>query len=519
MNLQVLKIASRSAVFELDNTSCYFSDMQYDLYLNNESIIQGGNANVISVYHLLPDTNYELTLTCGGVETTTKFQTLLESFLLDVIKFGAIPDGKTNCTAAIQAAILCCPVGGTVRLPAGVYASGPIFLKSDMTLLLEKDAVLLGIPDRSFYPILPGVTLAANEQEEYYLGTWEGNPLSSFASLITGISVQNVNITGEGIVDANAQNGDWWKDEKHKKISWRPRTVFLNDCKNITIHGVTLRNSYSWTLHPYFCSDLRILDVKIWNPPDSPNTDGIDPESCQDVEIIGSHISVGDDCISIKSGKLFMGLARKTPSQNICIRNCLMERGHGGVAIGSEVAAGIRNIHISQCLMRNTDRGLRVKTRRGRGKLAVLNDIFLENICMEHVLTPLAVNMFYFCDPDGHSAYVYSKDSLPVDDRTPYIGRLVCRNVLCTDCSVAGVYLYGLPEMPIEEVTLENFTISFSPDAQEGFAAMMDHVEKLRRRGIFARNVKFLRLKNVKIVGGENTETDLDGISQLEKET
>jgi len=519
MNFRSLKILSRSAAFELDNESCYFSDSLYKLYLNGKIVVQDGNTNVFSIYNLVPDTQYELTLNDGSTKKSLLFKTPMESFLLDVTKFGAVPDGKTDCTAALQAAVLCCPSGGTVCFPAGVYVSGPLFLKSDCTLLLEKDAVILGIPDRKHYPILPGVTLSADEQSEYYLGTWEGNPLSSYASLITGVNVQNVNITGEGILDANAQNGDWWVDEKHKRGAWRPRTIFLNHCKNVTIHGVTIRNSYSWTLHSYFCCELQCLDISIWNPPDSPNTDGIDTESCEQVEMIGSHISVGDDCISIKSGKIFMGLARRTPSRTTIIRNCFMERGHGGVAIGSEVAAGVYDVHITQCLMRYTDRGLRVKTRRGRGRLAVLDGIFLENIRMEHVLTPIAVNMFYFCDPDGHSAYVYSKEPLPVDERTPSIGRLVCRKVRCTDCSVAGVYLYGLPEMPIEEVRLEDLFISFSPDAKEGFAAMMDYVEKIRCRGVFARNVHLLQLKDVIVEGGWIPEIDVEGIAQLKKET
>lgn len=519
MSFRPIKVLSRSAVFELDNESCYFADLSYDLCLDGKLVVQGGDTNVFSLYDLMPDTQYEITLNDGYAKESLLFQTAVESFLLDVTKFGAAGDGETDCTAALQAAILCCPSNGTVCFPAGVYASGPLFLKSDCTLLLEKNAVILGIPDRKRYPILPGVTLAADEQSEYYLGTWEGNPLSSYASLITGVNVQNVNITGEGTLDANAQNGDWWVDEKHKRGAWRPRTVFLNHCKNVTIHGVTMHNSYSWTLHPYFCCELQCLDISIWNPPDSPNTDGIDTESCEQVEIIGAHISVGDDCISVKSGKLFMGLARRTPSRKTIIRNCFMERGHGGVAIGSEVAAGVYDVHITQCLMRCTDRGLRVKTRRGRGRLAVMDGIFLENIRMEHVLTPLSVNMFYFCDPDGHSAYVYSKEPLPVDERTPSIGRLVCREVRCTDCSVAGVYLYGLPEMPIEEVTLEDIFISFTPDAAAGFAAMMDHVEKLRCRGVFARNVRLLHLKNVIVEGGQKPDVDLDGISQLNEET
>ncbi|HEX3038645.1 MAG TPA: glycoside hydrolase family 28 protein [Oscillospiraceae bacterium] len=517
MNIQPLKIFSRSAVFELDNTSCYFSDTTYDLYLNDKRIIESGKKNVFSVYNLMPKSSYRLTLKGKDAETALRFETLAESYLLDVTRFGAVPDGKTDCTASLQAAIACCPAGGTVCLPAGIYTSGPLFLKSDMTLLLEKGSVLLGISNRSQYPVLPGVTLAADEQNEYYLGTWEGNPLSCYAGLLNGINLQNVSITGEGTIDANAQNGDWWENPKQKKVAWNPRTLFLNSCKNVTVHGISFQNSYSWTLHPYFCVDFHCLDVSICNPPDSPNTDGIDPESCENVRIIGTHISVGDDCISIKSGKLFMAIKRQTPCRSITIRNCFMENGHGGVAIGSEVAAGVYQVHISQCYMYSTDRGLRIKTRRGRGRLSVLDDILFENIRMEHVLTPLAVSMFYYCDPDGHSHYVYAKEPLPVDDRTPSIKKLVCRNIHCTDCSVAGVYLYGLPEMPIEDIVLENIFLTFSPNAESGFAAMMDHVEKQCRKGVFARNVHLLQLNKITVIGNDGAEMDLDGITELKK--
>ncbi len=519
MKIRPIRIFSRSAVFELDNVSCYFSDTPYDLYLDNKRIIENGTKNVFSVYSLLPKTSYRLTLKEKETKTETSlcFETSAESFLLDVAKFGAVPDGKTDCTAAIQAAISCCPAGGTVCFTAGIYLSGPLFLKSDSTLLLEKGAVLLGIPNRSHYPVLPGVTLSADEQNEYYLGTWEGNPLSCYAALLNGINLQNVIITGKGTIDANAQNGDWWENPKQKKIAWRPNTVFFSNCKNVTVHGISLQNSYSWTLHPYFCSDFHCLDVSICNPPDSPNTDGIDPESCENVRIIGTHISVGDDCISIKSGKLFMALNRRTPCCGITVRNCFMENGHGGVAIGSEVAAGVYQVHISQCFMRSTDRGLRMKTRRGRSRLSVLDDILFENIRMEHVLTPLVVGMFYFCDPDGHSPYVYTKEPLPVDERTPSIKKLVCRNIRCINCSVAGVYLYGLPEMPIEEVKLENLFLSFSPNAQAGYAAMMDYAEKQCRKGIFARNVRLLCLNNITVINYDGEEMDLDGIDQIEK--
>lgn len=518
MNFKLLHVFSRCAVFEMENDSCFFSETPYQIFLNEKPVIAEQNHNVFSIYHLLPDTSYEVTVKTGGGACTQTIHTEPETFLLDVTRFGAVPDSSMESTAAIQAAILSCPDGGTVYIPKGVYHVLPLFLKSNMTLWLEKGAVLQSIQDRTRFPILPGVTLSADEQEEYYLAAWEGNPLSSFASLITCINLENVNIIGQGTLDCNAQNGDWWIEPKKKKIAWRPRTIFLNHCKNVNLQGITLQNSFSWTLHSFFCKDLRYLDLRICNPSNSPNTDGIDPEACQNLEMIGIHISVGDDCIALKSGKLYLGEKCRTPCQNVQIRNCFMERGHGGVVIGSEVAGGVFNVNVSQCLMMHTDRGLRIKTRRGRGKTSILNEISFENIQMDHVKIPFAVGMFYYCDPDGHSDYVRSKKALPVDNGTPKIGRLHFRNIHAIDAEVAGMFFYGLPEMPIDSIDAENVSIYFSKDAKPGFPEMMDDLEPMCRKGLFARNAKQLTLKQVKIEGFAGEKYDVDAtVTQMEE--
>ena len=139
---------------------------------------------------------------------------------------------------------------------------------------------------------------------------------------------------------------------------------------------------------------MDILNIRIRNDAHSPNTDGIDPESCKNVNIIGDHIHVGDDCIALKSGKLFLGTFMHTPCENVVIRNCCLSRGHGGLVIGSEMSGGVRNVTVTQCLMDHTDRGLRVKTRRGRGKNAIIDGLVFRNVTMDGVLTPFVINMF-----------------------------------------------------------------------------------------------------------------------------
>lgn len=518
MKFKPLDIFVRSASFELQTHTVYHSPNPYTVFLDGHPVLTGQTTNVFSLYDLTPNTRYTVAVEMDGARSELTFTTAVETVCLDVQRFGAVPDGKTLSTAALQAAIFSCPAGGTVYVPRGIYLTGPLFLKSAITLYLEKGAVLLGHAKREQYPILPGMTRATDERDEYYLGTWEGNPLDAYASLLTGIEVQQVCITGQGVLDANAQNADWWINAKVRTGAWRPRMLFLCRCQNTRVQGVQFLNSYAWTLHPYFSQHIRLLDISIRNCADSPNTDGIDLESCYQVEIVGARISVGDDCIALKSGKRFMAERLKTPSRNVEVRNCLLERGHGGVVVGSEVSAGVQDLRVRQCLFINTDRGLRIKTRRGRSDHCVLDEILLENIIMKGVPTPFNINMFYFCDPDGHSSYVSDKNPLPVGEDTPRVGRLVCRNIVCTDCSVAGGYFYGLPEMPIESVELENIRIAFDPDAREGYPVMMDYIPKVKKLGIFACNLKSLRLKNIVIEGYEGERVVTQAIEQFEED-
>lgn len=509
--LKIITKSCRSITLELGNEEAYYSKTAYNVYLNGECVLEEGKKNVFSLYSLTPHTAYtvRVELIHNGVICEEVFVTDHETVQLNVKKFGAIGDGIVEDTAALQAVIMSCPDGGSIYIPQGKYLTGPLFLKSHITIELAEGGVLLGLTDRNKYPILPGYTVTGNEVDEYYLGSWEGNPLDSMASLMTGINIEDVKIIGKGILDGNAQNGDWWQEPKTKKRAWRPRMVFLNNCKNIVIQGITVQNSPAWTVHPYFSEHLKFIDMQIVNPSNSPNTDGIDPESCNDIEIIGTKISVGDDCIAIKSGKLFMGKKFKKPSENFEIRNCLMERGHGAVVLGSEIAGGVRAVHVSKCIFRQTDRGLRIKTRRGRGKDSIVDNITFENIQMDDVYTPFVINMFYFCDPDGKSEYVWSKEALPVDDWTPRIGSLTFKNIEARGCEVAASYFYGLPEQPIESVTIENVNFTFKEEAQSGVPAMMSFVDPMSKQGIIAHYVNQLVLNNVSIEGhiGERLTT------------
>lgn len=496
MNLKMICKTSRSVTFELDNKDI-FNTNKYDVYLNNTLIFKDKDTNIFSIFDLTPSTHYVVKVIQNSKECINEFDTDYEYVSLNVKKFGAKGDGKTLDTNHIQGCILACPDNGRVYFPKGDYYTGPLFLKSNITIELAKGARLIGDVDRNHYPILPGVTYTSDEKDEYNLGSWEGNPLDCFASIITGINVENVNIIGEGIVDGNANNSDWWIDIRTKRIAWRPRGVFLNNCKNIVLQGLTVQNTPSWNLHPYFSENLKFIDLKLINPKNSPNTDGCDPESCNNVDIIGVYFSVGDDCIAIKSGKIYMGRKHKKPSQNFNIRNCSMNFGHGAIVLGSEMSGGIKNINVSQCLFNQTDRGLRIKTRRGRGKDAIIDGITFENIKMTDVLTPLVVNMFYYCDPDGHTEYVYSKEKLPVDDRTPYLGKFVFKDIECKDVNIAAGAFYGLPEAPIDSIDIINVSFAYSDNPKEGVPAMMDGLSPMKGKGLLFNYVNSINIKNV----------------------
>ena len=500
MDIKIVSQTSRGIVIEICDGGIYHTEQQYHLMVNEK--YYGTTERVITgIYGLKPDTEYRIVV--DGKEKTTEIniRTAKESYSLDVRDFGAKGDGISDDTCFIQAAIMACPKDGRVYLPEGTYRITSLFLKSNLNLEVGKGAVLQADTQREHRPIMPGRIQSYDESGEYNLGTWEGNPLDMFAGVIHGINVENVVIYGQGIIDGGADKLNWWQNPKKRNIAWRPRLIFLNHCRNITLEGVQLQNSPSWTLHPYFCENLRFVNLNIINPKDSPNTDALDPESCKQVEILGIYFSVGDDCIALKSGKIYMGAKYKTPSEDILIRQCCMRDGHGAVTIGSEMAGGVRNVSVKDCLFIDTDRGLRIKTRRGRGRDAVIDHIVFENIRMDGVMTPLAINCFYFCDPDGHTTYVQNRESLPVDDRTPQIKRLSFRNMVCKNCHIAAVYIQGLPEQKVKELTLENITFSFAEKTQAGMPEMLDDIQPVSNVGVCVNNVEELRIQHVTVEG------------------
>lgn len=514
MKIKLVMCTPRSASIEIEDGGRYFTKEEYSLYVNGVFYKKTKNT-ITGIFGLNPKTEYEITVKGEEVEDRIQFCTDYEFITLNVKSFGAKGDGLKDDTHFIQAAIMACPKDGRVLIPHGTYKITSLFLKSGLRLELEKGAELLADTDRTHFPVFPGAIESFDEEKEYCLGTWEGNPLPMFSGILCGIQVEDVLIYGEGIINGNASKENWWKNPKVMDTAFRPRLFFLSNSRQVTVQGITFQNSPSWTLHPFFSNDLKFIGITVQNPSDSPNTDGLDPESCKNVEILGVRFSLGDDCIAVKSGKIYMGSKYKTPCENLHIRQCLMENGHGAVTVGSEMAGGVKNMKVEDCLFRHTDRGLRIKTRRGRGKDAVLDGIEFRNLTLDHVMTPLVVNSFYFCDPDGKTDYVQSREIYPVDDRTPCIKRLVFENLECTNCHVAAAFFDGLPEQKIEEIVLRNVSVSYADNPTWDVPAMSDGVEKSAKRGIFARNVKRLILDGVNILGQVGAVEEFIGIDEV----
>ncbi len=515
LEVRTVMVTSRNAVIEIADGGKFYSRAEYHILLNGREAVTT-ERTIVSLYDLKPDTEYQVEVLEGTEKRgRVELRTAHEFVTLDVRRFGARGDGVQDDTHAIQAAILACPKDSRILIPAGTYRITSLFLKSHVRIELAQGAELKAFTEPDRFPVFPGIIESFDGSEEYNPGSWEGNPLPMYTGIVCGMGVEDVVIYGRGTINGNASRENWWKNPKDYKEVFRPRLFFVNGCRNVTLQGVTCCNSPAWTLHPYFSEDLKFIDLNVLNPADSPNTDGCDPESCRNVEILGVRFSLGDDCIAVKSGKIYMGRKYKTPSENIRIRQCLMENGHGAVTVGSEMAGGVRNLIVEDCIFRHTDRGLRVKTRRGRGKDAVLDNIIFRRLELDHVMTPLVVNSFYFCDPDGRTSYVQSREPYPVDERTPSIRKLVFEDMECTNCHVAAAYFDGLPEQKIQEIVMRNISVSYAEDPKCDVPAMSVGVPRSSRRGLYARNVSKLTLDHVVIEGQDGEAFETEGVDEI----
>ena len=372
-----------------------------------------------------------------------------------ITEYGAVSGKNTVNTLAIQAAIDACPENGCVVIPEGVFCSGALFLKSNMTLYLEPGACLLGSINTEDYPLMTY--------------RWEGRETLCYASLLNTKEgkQENIRIQGSGTIDANGMV--LFQKEMAEKKGARGRAVCLRNVDGIQISGVTIRQSPAWCLHLIYCDNILIEQVEIHTKysetgdlyRDIFNGDGIDIDSCRNVVMRDSLIASQDDCIAIKSGRDEEGRNVGLPTENVTITNCIFRYGFG-VAMGSEMSGGIKNVIVTDCRFEDTYSFASVKAPRGRG--GVIEDITYKNIehynhSLEHrdcrwFRGCLYIDQFY-----GEEIFDAGRKAT-VTDGTATIRNILFENVKTETVAGNGIYLCGLPEQPLEQIRLKNVKVS-----------------------------------------------------------
>ncbi|MBN1867105.1 hypothetical protein JW916_07405 [Candidatus Sumerlaeota bacterium] len=368
--------------------------------------------------------------------------------------YGGVGDGTTTNTLAFIAAIDACHSagGGRVVVPAGDWLTGPIHLKSNVNLHVSSGATLYFTTD-------------TNDYEPLVLVRWEGTECYNYSPLIYAFRQENIAVTGEGTL--NGQGGAWWpwkSTQQHNVLrtygatdvpvedrvmgdgyDLRPNMIQPFDCRNVLLEDFTILNSPMWTVHPTYCENVTVRNLSIYGS--GPNTDGCNPESCEDVSIEDCYFNTGDDCIAVKAGRDRDGLRIGRPSENIVIRGCDMDEGHGAVTIGSEMSGSVRYMFAEDCVFDGAgmNTGLRFKTMPGRG--GAMEHIYIRDITMYTIGSEaIKFNMLY-----GSGTGVL-----------PAIRNFTIENVTCQSAGSYGLYMLGLPESPIRDVTLRNVTIDYA---------------------------------------------------------
>jgi hypothetical protein len=256
------------------------------------------------------------------------------------------------------------------------------------------------------------------------------------------------------------------------------------------------RNSPSWTIHPVRSHNVTIRGLRIVNPPDSPNTDGINPDSCSSVRIADCFVSVGDDCITIKAG--VEGESDSAPCERVVVTGCVLERGHGAVVIGSEMSGSVRDVVVSDCVFRGTDRGVRMKTRRGRG--GSVTRVRVTGVIMQDTLCPFAINSHYGCGA-WDDPVVADLGARELGPGTPSFSDISFSSITASGSRIAAAWIDALAESPIRGLSFNDVSIEMGGEAASGPAEMSPNAPSLSLAGFHAYNVLGLRLNNLRIRG------------------
>ena len=427
---------------------------------------------------------------------------VIPSNTVKVTDFGAVGDGVATNTAAFEKAFAALAEygGGRLVVPPGIWLTGPIKLRSHTELHLDRGALIKFSGDFNLYP-LTVIDLKGEKEVD------STSPMS-------GENLESVAITGDGIIDGG---GDAWRPIKKNKLlegdwkdlvksggvvnergdTWfpssevmngekvvaalrkkeslkledyepahqflRPKMVRIIGCKKLLLQGVTFQNPPNWTLNPVLCDDVSLLNVQVRNSPIAQNSDALDLESCQRAVIRDCIFDAGDDGICIKSGKDAAGRRIGVATADVLVEGCTVYHAHGGFTIGSEMSGGVHDLRVTNCTFIGTDVGLRFKSTRGRG--GVVEKIYISNIRMVDITgDAINFNLYYggqsiLEQGSGNAA----TNSMAVNEGTPQFRDIHMEDIVCRGARKA-IVLQGLPEMPLQNVTLKNADIT----AREG---------------------------------------------------
>ena len=441
--------------------------------------------------------------------------------------FGAVGDGQKNESEAFAKALAALADGGVLHIEAGTYLTGPLHIKAKgLVIELDKGAVIQFIADENLYkPVY---------------SRWEGVNCYCMHPCLLIEDSDGLVVRGEGTIDGN---GQWWWDTAAKKRNsqkgpvsamenelarlnpgyerqsgggggrqsqfLRPPLLQILNSNTVKLEGLTLQNSPFWTLHPLYSTNLVFMGLKVLNPKDAPNTDGIDVDSCRFVTIKQCLVDVGDDGIALKSGSGPDGVATNKPTTDILIEGCTVKSAHGGAVIGSETAAGIRDVRVNDCFFDGTDRGIRIKTRRGRG--GAISNLHFSSVRMRRNLCPLTLNMYYRCG--SLDAEDFSLEKKEITSTTPSIGQVVIENCTSEDSTSSAAFIVGLPESPIKDLVIRNctFTVAKAGLTPVEESEMYEGLPEPQGRGIRLRNVK-LCIQDVNVRGVASALLIEDGV-------
>ncbi|CAN6223442.1 unnamed protein product [Urochloa humidicola] len=357
--------------------------------------------------------------------------------------FGGVGDGTSSNTEAFRSAVehlsqYSGDGGGMLYVPAGKWLTGPFNLTSHFTLFLHSDAVILGSQNISEWPVIAPLPSYGRGRDK--IG-------GRYASLIGGSNLTDVAITGNnGTIDG--QGAMWWSKFHQNKLKYtRGYLIELMWTDTIFISNVTLLNSPAWNIHPVYSSNIVVQGVTILAPTRSPNTDGINPDSCSHVRIEDCYVVSGDDCVAIKSGWDEYGIAYGVPSQHIVVRRltCVSPTS-AMIALGSEMSGGISDVRAEDVTAVNTESAVRIKTAVGRGNY--VKDVFVRGMRLDGMKYVFWMTGNYKSHPDDG----FDPNAIPVVENISY------QDVVATGVYKSAARLEGIEGAPFKGICLANVT-------------------------------------------------------------